>query len=297
MKNVIVLFGGDSDEKEISKLSADSIINNIDTTKFDAQLLDLNNLNLKEVDKDTVFFIAVHGFGGEDGQVQDLLSKKGYRFTGSDYESTKKCWDKVLSKEILIQNNINTPKFITIDKYENLNLNDEFFSEITEYFVKPAKNGSSLGVSRVTNLNDLESAVNDAKKFSDQVIIEECYGDAEYTVAILNGIALEPLEILPDPKQSFYDYKAKYLSGETKKVEIIDKALTEELKAMAIKAFYSHDCNTWGRVDFVTKGESIAVLEINTVPGFTEKSLVPLAAKKSGINYQQLITEIIEDAL
>ena len=166
-----------------------------------------------------------------------------------------------------------------------------------EYFVKPAKNGSSLGVSRVTNLNDLESAVNDAKKFSDQVIIEECYGDAEYTVAILNGIALEPLEILPDPKQSFYDYKAKYLSGETKKVEIIDKALAEELKAMAIKAFYSHDCNSWGRVDFVTKGESIGVLEINTVPGFTEKSLVPLAAKKSGINYQQLITEIIEDAL
>ena len=159
MKNVIVLFGGDSDEKEISKLSADSIINNIDTTKFDAQLLDLNNLNLKEVDKETVFFIAVHGFGGEDGQVQDLLSKNGYRFTGSDYESTKKCWDKVLSKEILIQNNINTPKFITIDKNENLNLNDEFFSEITEYFVKPAKNGSSLGVSRVTNLNDLESCL------------------------------------------------------------------------------------------------------------------------------------------
>ena len=90
MKNVIVLFGGDSDEKEISKLSADSIINNIDTTKFDAQLLDLNNLNLKEVDKDTVFFIAVHGFGGEDGQVQDLLSKNGFRFTGSDYESTKR---------------------------------------------------------------------------------------------------------------------------------------------------------------------------------------------------------------
>ena len=168
MKNVIVLFGGDSDEKEISKLSADSIINNIDTTKFDAQLLDLNNLNLKEVDKETVFFIAVHGFGGEDGQVQDLLSKNGYRFTGSDYESTKKCWDKVLSKQILIQNNINTPKFITIDKNEDLNLNDEFFSEITEYFVKPAMNGSSLGVSRVTNINDLESAVNDAKKFSDQ---------------------------------------------------------------------------------------------------------------------------------
>ena len=143
-ENVIVLFGGDSDEKEISKLSADSIINNIDTTKFDAQLLDLNNLNLKEVDKDTVFFIAVHGFGGEDGQVQDLLSKNGYRFTGSDHESTKKCWDKVLSKEILIQNNINTPKFITIDKNENLNLNDEFFSEITEYFVKPAKMGLVL---------------------------------------------------------------------------------------------------------------------------------------------------------
>lgn len=297
MKNVIVLFGGDSDEKEISKLSADSIINNIDTTKFQAQLLDLNNLNLKEVDKETVFFIAVHGSGGEDGQVQELLSKNGFKFTGSDHESTKKCWNKVLSKEILIENNINTPKFITIGKSESLNLNDDFFSDVTKYFVKPAMNGSSLGVSKVSNLNGLESAVNDAKRFSDQVIIEECYGDAEYTVAILNGVALEPLEILPDPKQSFYNFKAKYLSGETKKVEIIDQKLALELKTMAVKAFYSHDCNTWGRVDFVRKGEHIGVLEINTVPGFTEKSLVPLAAKKSGINYQQLITEIIEDVL
>ena len=111
MKNVIVLFGGDSDEKEISKLSADSIINNIDTTKFDAQLLDLNNLNLKEVDKDTVFFIAVHGFGGEDGQVQDLLSKNGYRFTGSDHESTKSAGirfypKRFLSKTILTPRNL-----------------------------------------------------------------------------------------------------------------------------------------------------------------------------------------------
>ena len=224
------------------------------------------------------------------------MSKNGYKFTGSDYESTKKCWNKVLSKEILIRNNINTPRYITIDNNENLNLKDDFFSYVTEYFVKPAENGSSLGVSKVSNLSSLKSAVNDAKKYSDQVIIEECYGDAVYTVAILNGIALEPLEILPDPKRSFYDYKAKYLSGETRKVEIIDQRLAEELKTMAIKAFYSHDCNTWGRVDFVTKDKLIGVLEINTVPGFTEKSLVPLAAKKSGINYQQLITEIIEDA-
>ena len=94
-----------------------------DISNFNTIYGTLNNLNLKQVDKDTVFFIAVHGLGGEDGQVQDLLSKNGYRFTGSDYESTKKCWDKVLSKEILIQNNINTPKFKTIDKNENLKLN------------------------------------------------------------------------------------------------------------------------------------------------------------------------------
>ena len=297
MKNIIVLFGGDSDEKEISRLSANSIIENIDSTKFNARLLDLNDLNIKEIDKETVFFIAIHGSGGEDGSIQEFLSRNGYRFTGSDYESTKKCWDKVLSKEILIKNKINTPRFISIGKNENINVNNDFFKDITEYFVKPAKNGSSLGVSRVTNLNSLESAVNYAKKFSDEIIIEECYGDAEYTVAILNGVALEPLEILPDPIRSFYDYDAKYLSGETKKVEIIDKKLAEELKKMAIRAFYSHDCTTWGRVDFVTKNKLIGVLEINTVPGFTEKSLVPLAAKKSGINYQQLITEIIEDAL
>lgn len=296
MKDIIILFGGNSDEKDISHLSANSIYKNIDQNKFNAQLININDLNLNEISKDVIFFIAVHGAGGEDGYIQKLLSHNGFKFTGSDYQSTKNCWDKAISKKILIENNINTPNYLTVKKGESINFQDGLFKETEDFFVKPAKNGSSLGVSKVKNIKDLSLAVQNAKKYSDEVIIEECYGDNEYTVAILNGVALEPLEILPDPQRNFYDYKAKYVSGETKKVEIIDRRLVENLKKLAVKAFYSHECNTWGRVDFVAKDSKIGVLEINTVPGFTEKSLVPLAAKKSGIDFQQLITEIIEDA-
>ena len=129
------------------------------------------------------------------------------------------------------------------------------------------------------------------------MIIEEAYNVAEYTVGVLKGEALEPLEIIADDDQGFYNYEAKYNSKKTKKVEVVDESLKKELQKIALKAFYQHGCQTWGRVDFVFNGDQLGVLEINTVPGFTENSLFPLAAKISGINYQELITNIIEDSI
>ena len=140
-------------------------------------------------------------------------------------------------------------------------------------------------------------AIKEARKFSEVVIIEEAYNTAEYTVGILKGEALEPLEIIANDNKGFYDYQAKYVSKNTKKVEVVDKEIKKELQKIALKAFYQHGCQTWGRVDFVFNGKDFGVLEINTVPGFTENSLFPLAAKISGINYQELITRIIEDSI
>ena len=297
MKSVIILYGGDSVESEISLQSAQGIIKNIDQTKFSATMQDIKDFDVKSINKEALIFIAVHGKDGEDGATQKLLSKNNIKFTGSDEISTKKCWDKISSKILMVENQIPTPEFQVISTNQKLDLEDEFFLKNNSFFVKPNNNGSSFGVSRVDHKKNLEEAVKEARKYSKDVIIEKAYNSAEYTVGILKGEALQPLEIIAEDKEGFYDYEAKYVSKGTKKVEVVDNTIKDQLKNIALKAFYKHGCQTWGRVDFVYDGKDLGVLEINTVPGFTEKSLFPLAAKMSGINYQELITNIIEDSL
>ena len=297
MRRVIILYGGDSVESQISLQSAEGIIKNIDQTKFSATMQDIKDFDVKSINKEALIFIAVHGKDGEDGNTQKLLSKNNIKFTGSDEISTKKCWDKISSKILMVENQIPTPEFQVISTNQKLDLKDEFFIKNNSFFVKPNNNGSSFGVSKVDHKKNLEEAVKEARKYSKDVIIEKAYNSAEYTVGILKGEALQPLEIIAEDKDGFYDYEAKYLSKGTKKVEVVDKTIKKQLKNIALKAFYKHGCQTWGRVDFVYDGKDLGVLEINTVPGFTEKSLFPLAAKISGINYQELITNIIEDSL
>ena len=297
MINVIILCGGDSIESEISRQSARGIIENIDQSKFSATTQDINDFDVKSFNREAVVFIAVHGKDGEDGKTQKLLSKNNIKYTGSNEISTKKCWDKISSKILMVENEIPTPVFRVIKANQKLDLKDEFFVKNDCFFVKPNNNGSSFGVSKVDRTKNLREAIREARKYSEDVIIEKAYNVAEYTVGILKGEALQPLEIIAEDNKGFYDYEAKYLSKATKKVEVVDKNIKEELKNIALKAFYKHGCQTWGRVDFVYDGKNLGVLEINTVPGFTEKSLFPLAAKLSGINYQELITNIIEDSI
>lgn len=297
MRSVIILCGGDSVESEISRQSAQGIIKNIDRSKFSATTQDINDFDMKSINKEALIFIAVHGKGGEDGKTQKILSKNNIRFTGSNEISTKKCWDKISSKILMVENEIPTPEFQVVKKEQRLNFNNEFFKTNKSFFVKPNNNGSSFGVSKINRKKNLEQAISEARKYSEDVIIEKAYNHAEYTVGILKGEALTPLEIIAEDEKGFYNYEAKYLSKATKKVEVVDEEVKDELKKIALKAFYAHGCQTWGRVDFVSDGKNLGVLEINTVPGFTEKSLFPLAAKLSGINYQELITDIIEDSI
>ena len=297
MRSVIILCGGDSVESEISRQSAQGIIKNIDRSKFSATTQDINDFDMKSINKEALIFIAVHGKGGEDGKTQKILSKNNIRFTGSNEISTKKCWDKISSKILMVENEIPTPEFQVVKKEQRLNFNNEFFKSNKSFFVKPNNNGSSFGVSKINRKKNLEQAISEARKYSEDVIIEKAYNHAEYTVGILKGEALTPLEIIAEDEKGFYNYEAKYLSKATKKVEVVDEEVKDELKKIALKAFYAHGCQTWGRVDFVSDGKNLGVLEINTVPGFTEKSLFPLAAKLSGINYQELITDIIEDSI
>ncbi len=294
MKRVEIIYGGASNEKEISYLTAKSIYEHIDTDLYNPGLTDLSKFDPDNFDNETIFFIAVHGEGGEDGKIQTLLENKKRKFTGSSSESCILTWDKVATKRALIANDILTPQFKSIKNNEHFDFNDSFFTENEHYFVKPNFNGSSYGISKVSD-KKFNEALKEAKKYSTEVIIEKSFNGPEYTVALLKGKPLTPLQILHDPIRGFYDYEAKYNSQNTQKIKIEDESIVKRLKEISEKVFDCLNCKTWARVDFVSEGEKLAVIEINTVPGFTAKSLFPLAAKYSGIEYKELISLIIED--
>lgn len=294
MKRVEIIYGGASNEKEISYLTAKSINEHIDTDLYNSGLTDLSKFDPDNFDNETIFFIAVHGEGGEDGKIQTLLENKKRKFTGSSSESCILTWDKVATKRALIANDILTPQFKSIKNNEHFDFNDSFFTENEHYFVKPNFNGSSYGISKVSD-KKFNEALKEAKKYSTEVIIEKSFNGPEYTVALLKGKPLTPLQILHDPIRGFYDYEAKYNSQNTQKIKIEDESIVKRLKEISEKVFDCLNCKTWARVDFVSEGEKLAVIEINSVPGFTAKSLFPLAAKYSGIEYKELISLIIED--
>jgi len=292
MKKVIIVYGGDSNEKEISYESAKSIFSNIDKSKYDPLLIDYKEVNFDKSWGNSIFFIAIHGEGGEDGEIQEILENKKIKYTGSNSKAMKLCWDKAVSKKLMIEAGINTPNYVCFKK-GSIDFSGTFLVEGNDYFVKPAMNGSSYGISKINKLSELTEALNRAFQFSEVAIVEESYNVAEYTVAILGSTALPPLQIITEGNE-FYNYAAKYQSNETIKIKVEEFSLAEKLKKIALAAFLAHGCKTWGRVDIVSNGNDLAVLEINTVPGFTEKSLFPLSAKYSGIEYQELVTEIIE---
>ena len=294
MKRVEIIYGGASNEKEISYLTAKSIYEYIDTDLYNPGLTDLSKFDPDNFDNETIFFIAVHGEGGEDGKIQTQLENKKRKFTGSSSESCILTWDKVATKRALIANDILTPQFKSIKNNEHFDFNDSFFAENDHYFVKPNFNGSSYGISKVSD-KKFNEALKEAKNYSNEVIIEKSFNGPEYTVALLKGKPLTPLQILHDPIRGFYDYEAKYNSQNTQKIKIEDESIVKRLKEISEKVFDCLNCKTWARVDFVSEGEKLAVIEINSVPGFTAKSLFPLAAKYSGIEYKELISLIIED--
>ena len=294
MKRVEIIYGGASNEKEISYLTAKSIYEHIDTDLYNPGLTDLSKFDPDNFDNETIFFIAVHGEGGEDGKIQTQLENKKRKFTGSSSESCILTWDKVATKRALIANDILTPQFKSIKNNEHFDFNDSFFAQNEHYFVKPNFNGSSYGISKVSD-KKFNEALKEAKNYSTEVIIEKSFNGPEYTVALLKGKPLTPLQILHDPIRGFYDYEAKYNSQNTQKIKIEDESIVKRLKEISEKVFDCLNCKTWARVDFVSEGEKLAVIEINSVPGFTAKSLFPLAAKYSGIEYKELISLIIED--
>ena len=315
-KRVGVLMGGPSSERDISIKSGKAVFralkkNNINAVSYElAMPLNTNGYiqSVKEkigaMDID-IAFIALHGEFGEDGTIQKILEEIKIPYAGSKTRASKLAIDKIDSREIFEKNNIPMPRYNVVVRGEVLpdeTVSDNikiFFEELSmPIVVKPSTQGSSIGLSMVDSENSLYKAVSNAFKYSDRVIIEEYIEGREITVGILEDRALPVVEIIP--KNRFFDFEAKYNKGATdyKVPAEIDKEKYRECQEMALLAHKVLGARFFSRVDMILdKDGTPYILELNTIPGLTETSLLPLAAAEAGIDFNQLVLKILESSL
>ncbi len=296
---VALLVGGDSAEREVSLNGGRAVLaalkhNEIDTELFDGSTALFEAISEGRVDR---VFNLIHGPGGEDGAIQGALQLMNVPITGAGLLGSALSMDKARSKWVWERQGIKTPPFVLLNEGEILN--DETIEEWgLPLFVKPAGLGSSIGISKVSDRNGIETAISLARQYSDDVIIEpEIRGD-EYFAGIIGELVL-PLIRIETPRE-FYDYTAKYESDDTR--YFCPCGLPEEtertLQSQSQKAFRALDCSGWGRVDFIMDEAGEAwFLEVNTTPGMTSHSLVPQAAEQMGIDFDELVWRILESSL
>ena len=294
-------MGGVGAERDISLQSGANMAVAIREAGFETVEYDITRDDMEILDDRTidVFFLALHGEFGEDGQLQEILEKKSLCYTGCDSRASRMAFDKIASKEIFEQAGVTVPRHIYLSAQTSAEELVGCLGKIGEKFVvKPIRQGSSVGVIIVTGW---EEAAAEAVKVFDEFgdcMIEQFIEGKEITVGILNGTALPIIEIRS--KQEFYDYHAKYIDDATEFLfdTVTDEKTVIEINRSAITCFDSLGCRHFGRVDMILSesGEPY-VLEINTLPGLTTHSLLPKAAARAGLSNSQLCTKIIEAAL
>lgn len=285
-------MGGYSAEREISLLSGNAVYQALIDSKIDCFSFDLNDKNLDELwkMKFNKAFIVLHGRGGEDGFIQSELNKKNIPFTGSNAKSSALCMDKAITKDLWKKHSLPISESIVVTKGDTL----ESISFPLPWAVKPTLEGSSIGITQVTNESELDSALEEAFKYGNQALVEQWIDGDEYTVSILNNNALPSIKITSD--HDIYDYHSKYFSSKTQYLCPSDLTSQQELNLqnIALEAFNLTGASGWGRVDFILdKDRNPFLLEINTVPGMTSHSLVPMAAKASNMSFNDLVIKIL----
>ena len=289
---IAVLMGGYSAEREISLMSGKAVYkallkNNVECFSFDLTDDNLDKLWIKEFDK---AFIVLHGRGGEDGYIQSLLDKRKIPFTGSGVDASSLCIDKAHTKDVWLKHELPLSPSIVATQGKPINPID--FS--LPWAIKPTLEGSSIGITKVENKSELKMALELAWQYNDEALIEHWIEGDEYTVAILGNQALPSIKIISD--HDFYDYDSKYFSNKTEYLCPSDLSDQQEknIQTIAMKAFNLTGASGWGRADFILdKDKNPYLLEINTVPGMTSHSLVPMAAKAAGMNFEQLVLKIL----
>ena len=285
-------MGGYSAEREISLLSGNAVYQALIDSKIDCFSFDLNDKNLDELwkMKFNKAFIVLHGRGGEDGFIQSELNKKNIPFTGSNAKSSALCMDKAITKDLWKKHSLPISESIVVTKGDTL----ESISFPLPWAVKPTLEGSSIGITQVKNESELDSALEEAFKYGNQALVEQWIDGDEYTVSILNNNALPSIKITSD--HDIYDYHSKYFSSKTQYLCPSDLTSQQELNLqnIALEAFNLTGASGWGRVDFILdKDRNPFLLEINTVPGMTSHSLVPMAAKASNMSFNDLVIRIL----
>ena len=295
---VAVLMGGISAEREVSLNSGAAVLKGLREKGIDAHGVDANPDNigqLKEQGFDRAF-VVLHGRWGEDGVVQGALQAVGLPYTGSGVLGCALAMDKVRSKQVWQSLNLPTASYRVLRSEKDLEgLIDELGLPL---FLKPAREGSSVGIGKVNTADELLDVYNKAAQIGDDVLAEQFISGAELTVGILNGQALPIVRM--STENEFYDYEAKYLSDDTQYFcpSGLEPELEAQIQALALKAFDALACDVWGRVDVMLdeNGQPL-LLETNTVPGMTDHSLVPMAAKAIGLSFADLVEAILATTL
>jgi D-alanine-D-alanine ligase len=295
---VAVLYGGSSAEREISLLSGAAVLaalrrRGVDAHGFDPAERELAGLRTEGFART---WIALHGPGGEDGTVQGALEFLGIPYTGSGVTGSAIGMDKLRTKRLAGVSAVPTPDFVVLRQGADLEV---ALAQLgLPLIVKPASQGSSVGMTRVERAADLKAAWQAATQLEPVAFAEPWITGGEYTVGILQGAALPSIRI--ETPRAFYDYEAKYFRDDTR--YFCPAGLAEEaeqqLRALALAAFEACGAEGWGRADFMMDpGGTPLLLEINTVPGMTDHSLVPMAARSAGIDFDELVWRVLETSL
>ncbi|KUG04388.1 d-alanine--d-alanine ligase [hydrocarbon metagenome] len=303
MINVLVLMGGLSEEREVSLRSGAGVYDALKKVGYQAKTLDLSRENLgkiKDISPDVVF-IALHGKYGEDGTVQGYLDILGIPYTGSGVETSAICINKGTTKKIFAYEGIPTADFVIITQYEyrkkQLDLTKTVSKLGLPLVVKAATQGSSIGVYIVKTPDELKSAIEEAFKYDQEVVIEKFIEGPQLTVAIIGNEEPQVLPIIEiTAANEFYDYEAKYTPGMCEHIipARVSESVHDKVIEISKKVYTGFRCRGYARIDFmIDKDENPYVLEINTIPGMTSMSLVPDAARAAGIKYEELVDKIV----
>ena len=292
-----VLMGGISSEREISLLSGNEVLRNLDKNKYEAYpiIIDSKEEVLEKVKGMDFVFLALHGAFGEDGTVQALLESLNIPYSGCGVLTSAICMSKKQTKRILKAENINVAPGYVIYKDNEIDI-EQLESLNFPMFVKPNNGGSSIGTFLVFNREQLKKGIREASKYDSQVLIEKYLEGPEYTVPVLNGEALPILSI--KAKGWFFDYTSKYAEGGAEEIIAkLPKDLEDEIKKIAEECWRIFDCKAYMRVDIIVSEGVPYVLELNTLPGMTKNSLFPKSAQAVGMSYSALIDNIIKYSL
>ncbi|MBI2026815.1 MAG: D-alanine--D-alanine ligase [Deltaproteobacteria bacterium] len=296
-KRIGVLAGGISSEKEISLKTGKAVFEALKSKSYQVQFLEVqdNIIETLQKAKIDIIFNALHGTWGEDGVVQSACEMLKIPYTGSHVASSSLCMVKSWTKMVVQKEGILTPTFILWDSSKEKV--DSFMKKLSlkpPVIVKPDAQGSTVGISIIKKFSQLKNALMVAQKFDSCVLVEGFISGKEITASVLNGKSLPLIEI--KPKSGFYDYKSKYTKGQTEYLcpAPLSKSITQKIQNTSLKAYDILRCRGAARSDFIVdKNNKAWFLEINTLPGMTETSLVPKAAKEFGLSFIKLVEEIL----